>query len=43
MDTGGLALGLIAAILLGTAYGGGIGIATGLAVFVWYHAKQRRA
>jgi len=43
MDTGGLALGLIASIVLGTAFGGWVGLISGGVAFAWYYANARRS
>lgn len=41
MDTGGLALGLIALIVAALIWGTWTGVAAGLAVFAAYYWKQR--
>lgn len=41
MDTGGVALAIIALIIGVAAWGTGVGVAAGLVVFAWYYANAR--
>ena len=41
MDTGGLALGVVALVLVAAAWGTGIGVIAGVLVFASYYAKKR--